>query len=195
MVLDENVRREIVAHAQVLFQRYGMKKTTMDEIASSSGRAKSTIYHYFKSKDDVFDAVLRKELQDLRKHVKALVDKEDSLCSKFETYLVEYHKEMVNKGNLYRLSQSDWFTGGAVSYKRFDYLRKFERDYIKRLLEDGIDTGEFTVLDRSELDWFCEVMVAGFFGIVRYSLESSEGSIDQDKLVKASKLFSSKLLT
>ncbi len=39
---DEIVKGEIVTKAQKLFQQFGLKKTTMDEIAEASGKAKST---------------------------------------------------------------------------------------------------------------------------------------------------------
>ena len=41
----DRVREEILVQAQILFQQYGLKKTTMDEIAAACGKAKSTLYH------------------------------------------------------------------------------------------------------------------------------------------------------
>jgi len=39
---DEIVKNEILFQAQKLFQQYGLKKTTMDDIALACGKAKST---------------------------------------------------------------------------------------------------------------------------------------------------------
>ena len=47
-------KEEIVKAAQHVFARYGFRKTTMEEIASEAHRAKSSLYYYFKSKDEVF---------------------------------------------------------------------------------------------------------------------------------------------
>jgi AcrR family transcriptional regulator len=61
-VKEEITRREVVQAASRLFQRYGLVKTTMEDIARETGRGKSTLYYYFKSKDEIFDAVVNQEL-------------------------------------------------------------------------------------------------------------------------------------
>ncbi|MDP4278587.1 MAG: TetR/AcrR family transcriptional regulator, partial [Bacteroidota bacterium] len=63
---DESVRKEIVLAAQKLIQKFGLKKTTMNEIAAACGKAKITLYYYYYSLDDVYDAVFHMELENLR---------------------------------------------------------------------------------------------------------------------------------
>jgi AcrR family transcriptional regulator len=46
--------QRILDAAKVLFTRYGLKKTSIEEIAQYAGLGKGTIYLYFKSKDDIF---------------------------------------------------------------------------------------------------------------------------------------------
>lgn len=46
-------RAEILEAARGLYQRYGYKKTTMDDIARAAGITKPTIYTYFKGKKDI----------------------------------------------------------------------------------------------------------------------------------------------
>ena len=47
---DEIIIKEVIEAAKVLFQRYGLKKTTMEDIAKFVGKGKSTLYYYFPSK-------------------------------------------------------------------------------------------------------------------------------------------------
>ena len=53
-------KEAIIKEANRLFLHKGMAKTTMDDIASASGYSKSTIYVYFKSKDDIFQHIILK---------------------------------------------------------------------------------------------------------------------------------------
>ncbi|PZM79053.1 MAG: TetR/AcrR family transcriptional regulator [Candidatus Melainabacteria bacterium] len=46
-------RAEIILAARKLFKRFGVKKTTMRDIASEAGLAVGTLYLYFKSRDEV----------------------------------------------------------------------------------------------------------------------------------------------
>ena len=51
---DEIVVREILDTARALFRQSGFKKTTMGDIARSLGKAKSSLYYYYPSKEDIF---------------------------------------------------------------------------------------------------------------------------------------------
>jgi AcrR family transcriptional regulator len=51
-------RQEIVAAARSLFQVKEYEKTTMQDVMDQLGIAKGTIYHYFKSKEELLEAVV-----------------------------------------------------------------------------------------------------------------------------------------
>ena len=55
-------REVLVDVARQLFARMGFQNTTMNDIAQASQKGRRTLYTYFKSKDDVFDAVVEAEL-------------------------------------------------------------------------------------------------------------------------------------
>ena len=60
-ILQDEVRDKIIKIAALIFSKYGFSKTTVDEIAKAARKGKSTIYYYFKSKEDIFQAVVEKE--------------------------------------------------------------------------------------------------------------------------------------
>lgn len=62
--LDERARH-ILAEAARLILHYGYDKTTMSDIASAARVSKSTLYLYWKSKDELFRALLTYETLDL----------------------------------------------------------------------------------------------------------------------------------
>jgi AcrR family transcriptional regulator len=66
---DEIVVRDIVETARVLFKQSGFKKTTMGDIARSLGKAKSSLYYYYPSKEDIFEAVLHAEMDELLEQI------------------------------------------------------------------------------------------------------------------------------
>ena len=179
---DEIVKDEIVKQAQILFQQFGLKKTTMDEIAEACGKAKSTLYHYFKSKEDVFDAVVQMEMTSLRILVKSYVDDKKSLKDKLMTYFIKFHEEILNKVNIYRIVKHELRNENHAK-EYFLRMLEFEKSYVTRMLEDGIDAKEFNGVEPKDVSWFAETILAAFFGIVRFSIESDQG-FDQEKLEK-----------
>ena len=72
---DDTIREEIMEHAQILFRQFGLKKTTMEDIAKSMGKGKSTLYYYFCSKEEIFDAVILKEMGEVFADVSIAVTK------------------------------------------------------------------------------------------------------------------------
>ena len=62
---DETIVHEIIDTARELFKKSGFKKTTMGDIARSMGKAKSSLYYYYPSKEDIFEAVIYAEMNEL----------------------------------------------------------------------------------------------------------------------------------
>ncbi|PKN72465.1 MAG: TetR/AcrR family transcriptional regulator, partial [Deltaproteobacteria bacterium HGW-Deltaproteobacteria-10] len=54
---DEEVKQAIKAAAKRVFAKWGLNKTTMEDIAGEAGKGKSTLYYYFKSKEEIFETV------------------------------------------------------------------------------------------------------------------------------------------
>ncbi|MDP4269203.1 MAG: TetR family transcriptional regulator, partial [Bacteroidota bacterium] len=55
----------LVDVARQLFARIGVENTTMNDIAVASQKGRRTLYTYFKSKNEVYMAVVETELQQL----------------------------------------------------------------------------------------------------------------------------------
>jgi AcrR family transcriptional regulator len=54
-------RRQIMEGARTVFLSFGFDGASMNDIARSAGVSKGTLYAYFSSKDDLFDAIIRAE--------------------------------------------------------------------------------------------------------------------------------------
>jgi len=60
-IQQENIDR-IIAAALTVFSRYGYRGTTVDQIAGETGMSKANLLYYFKSKEDIYTAVLENTL-------------------------------------------------------------------------------------------------------------------------------------
>lgn len=57
----EMIRAKLLDAGKELFQRYGLRKTSVEELARAAGIAKGTFYHFFQSKEDLCLAIYDKE--------------------------------------------------------------------------------------------------------------------------------------
>jgi AcrR family transcriptional regulator len=64
-VLSEWRHQEILEAARRIFARLSYAATNVEEIAKEAGMAKGTVYLYFKSKEEIFAAVLASDLERL----------------------------------------------------------------------------------------------------------------------------------
>ena len=101
MVNKEEYRKKVIIAAGQIFSRYGFKKTTMDEIARALKMGKSSIYYYFKSKEDIFEAVVLSEANMLRNELTTAIKSVDSPIDKMKNYVFVRMKSFEKLSNYY----------------------------------------------------------------------------------------------
>jgi len=94
-------KEKILTIAQGIFARFGIRKTTMDEIAKKSRIGKATLYYYFKNKEDVFREVIQKESIILKETIEAELKKVKTPQEKIITYILTRMKILKKLSNYY----------------------------------------------------------------------------------------------
>jgi len=95
--LTEFNRSNILEAAKALFEANGVVATTMDDIAKKADYSKSTIYVYFKSKDEIYNYIIYESMVLLKDRFKAATEEhasfEDiyfSICGILVSFQQEY---------------------------------------------------------------------------------------------------------
>ncbi|MCG6188310.1 TetR/AcrR family transcriptional regulator [Maribellus maritimus] len=145
--MKSEVKENIITVAQDIFMRFGFRKTTMDEIAYAARKGKSSLYYYFKSKEEVFQAVVEKEASVLRSEIVAKVAESSSAKEKLRSYIVVRMEGFKNWGNFYVALKDEYLSN-------YDFIEKIRIRYdesevnsITQIIKDGIDGGEFKGLN------------------------------------------------
>ncbi|MEJ2596547.1 MAG: TetR/AcrR family transcriptional regulator [bacterium] len=143
VVVKEEVRIHIVRIARKIFTRKGFKKTTMEEIASTSRMGKSSIYYYFKSKEEIFRAVVEFEARMLRDKLSQIIGISNSPPDRLKAYILFRLHHVRTLENFYAALNED-----ALSHMDFilEIRRNFEieeQELVGEILEDGMKQGFF----------------------------------------------------
>ena len=101
MINKEEFRKKIVLTAGQIFSHYGFRKTTMDEIAKALKMGKSSIYYYFESKEEIFEAVVLHEANILRNELTTAIKSVDSPIEKMKKYVFVRMKAFEKLSNYY----------------------------------------------------------------------------------------------
>ena len=141
----DEVREQLVQAARQVFARYGYKKTALDDIAREARKGKSTIYYYFKSKDEIFKAVIETEAEIRAKSINDQIAQIEDPKLKLKTYIYVRMRTLKMVGNYYEAIKNDLLDNlYFINTLRTDHFDA-EVDRIRRMLIEGIDKGTFTI--------------------------------------------------
>ncbi|MCU0462066.1 MAG: TetR/AcrR family transcriptional regulator [Bacteroidales bacterium] len=101
MINKEEFRKRVIITAGQIFSRYGFRKTTMDEIARELKMGKSSIYYYFESKEEIFEAVVLYEANILRNELTTAIKSVESPVDKMKNYVFVRMKAFEKLSNYY----------------------------------------------------------------------------------------------
>lgn len=166
MIKEEKIREEIVAAASKLFQQYGWHKTTMEDIAKAAGKGKSTLYYYYTNKDEVFEAVVTKEINEVQAAVMQAVEQVKSAKEKLMTYSAANFSELRKKVILFRMVSGELREN--INKATFNLRSRFdsnEVEILKGILLFGINSGEFNSIKEEDVDLLAHTFVSAFRGI------------------------------
>lgn len=141
----DEVREQLVQAARQVFVQFGYKKTALDDIARESRKGKSTIYYYFKSKDEIFKAVIDAEAEIRAKTIDEQISIIDDPQLKLKTYIYVRMLTLKKVGNYYEAIKNDLLDNlyfvNSFRTNHFDA----EINLVKDLLLEGIEKGVYTI--------------------------------------------------
>lgn len=144
---EKDVKEFIINTASSVFARYGFSKTTMNDIAAAVKKSKSSLYHYFTSKEDVFLAILDREYLLVQEEVARAISQEDTPQKKLLAFIVTRLRTVQKLGNLYSVVKDEYLEHYSFIEKVRKRYDEGEMKIIKELLRMGIAQGVFTIKD------------------------------------------------
>ena len=140
-------KAKLVDVARQLFAKMGVENTTMNDIALASKKGRRTLYTYFKSKEEIYMAVVESELDILSDIMKRVVEKDISpdqkIIEMIYTRLDAVKEGVYRNGTLLATFFRDIWRVEKVR-KRFDAK---EIQLFKDVLREGVEKGVFLVDD------------------------------------------------
>ena len=151
-------KAKLVDVARQLFAKMGVENTTMNDIALASKKGRRTLYTYFKSKEDIYIAVVESELDMLSDMMKRVAEKnispDEKMIEMIYTRLDAVKEVVFRNGTLRANFFRDIWRVEKVR-KRFDAK---EILLFKDVLREGVEKGVFRIDDidmTAELVHYC----------------------------------------
>lgn len=117
-------------------QTYGLRKFTMDQIASELKISKKTIYNYFKSKDDIIFQYFKEIIESDENYTMEVIKKDVSLEEKLTSIIFSYHKYKLPINILdeaHKFYYEEW--------EKIQDLKDFKLEIIETTLKEAMESG------------------------------------------------------
>ena len=135
-------KQRILRGALEVFKASGLEGATMDQIAQNSGFGKATLYYYFKSKEDVFSAILEDGWENIWESLEPIIADEDSPRNSFIKLLMKIAEIAQERPGLFEFLFNAPKTIKLDNQPWKEYQHRLY-GVIQGLLEDGVKEGEF----------------------------------------------------
>jgi len=145
--MEDDVRGRIIGAAKTLFGRHGFKKTSLADIAAEARRSKSSLYHYFASKAELFRAVVNVEMEVLSQRVREAVAKADAPQAKLRAFVLTRMRVARQLASAYATLHEEYLDQLGFVERFREQAFRGEVRAISGILEEGVETGAFEIAD------------------------------------------------
>lgn len=148
----KETRKQILATAKYLFLEYGFDKTSLDEIARASHKAKRSLYNHFNNKEEIYTFVLEEELHNMQTALEKVFNDESIIPPKrIHNYLVQ-RMELMNQAKAIQQQLKNRVANHGENrfvkiHQLFEHFDAWERKHFLDLSSDKVICEVFNGFD------------------------------------------------
>ena len=174
-VKEDIIQGQILHAAKRLFQVHGLHKVTMDDVAKAIGKGRSSLYYYYKSKDEIFDAVIGIEIKEMLTAISRAVDQVSTVEQKINAFCITKLKVLREKRAFYNPLDAGMDADAISHFNKMKVIHhnliiKQEGALLSQILTGGMKTGELRKMNEKDLDILIFVLLSSLHGLKREML-------------------------
>ncbi len=138
-------RDVILETARYIFRKFGFAKTSIGDIAIAARKGRRTIYTYFESKEDIYKAVIEKEVDVLRTKLVEVIFTESKAMEKLKAYMITRMMTINELANYYEALRNDYLQDFKIIENIRQDFDNQEISMISEILTEGVENNEFEI--------------------------------------------------
>lgn len=159
---NDSVKEEIIKASQAVFQRYGYTRVSMQDISNECKKGRSTLYHYFKNKEEVLDAVCFRLFSDCLRASEEAISKRKSFSANIESFNSAKLKQLLAMVKEYKLAIDDLRQDPASFLIKLRAFAEEEIVVVKKIITWGILNKDIAELPDEDSQFLSETLHAAF---------------------------------
>jgi AcrR family transcriptional regulator len=142
-----NTKKMLIEVARQLFAEKGKKEVTMNDIAAASKKGRRTLYTYFNNKEEIYKAVIDKELDTILERLNIVSAQQTEPDVKLTNHILTHLdavKDVVNRNGSLR---ADFFHDIYEVERKRRKIDVLEISLIQTIITEGIEKNIFKRMD------------------------------------------------
>ena len=144
-------KRKIGEAAMKCFTRYGLDKTTLDDIAKAVGLNKASLYYYYKNKESIFLEVAVSEGHKYLSSLQEETVKKKGIDKQVWYYMQSRFEYYQNILNMTRVSTETLNKILPAFFELYDEMMKAEKIFLAQIIKNAINAGEIQKVKENEV--------------------------------------------
>jgi len=172
LVKEDIVQEQILQAAKRLFHAHGLHKVTMDDVAKAVGKGRSSLYYYYNSKDEIFEAVMNMEIGEMLAAIAHAVDQVQTVEQKINAFCIAKLRVLRQKRAFYSTLDTGMDADAMSHFNKtkvihHNLIMKKEGALLNQILIFGMETGELRSMSKKDKDMVIFVLLSSLHGLKR----------------------------
>lgn len=197
---DDNIQEEILREAIRLYRKFGPAKVTMDEVAAATGRSRTSLYYYYKNREEMFQAVLDTIVDDVIKQIRSSVQEAGDINEKIKAFC---SSKIDSSGNWFYVFKTMWSTMNAEEKTKHTNIMAVlhsklvhrEGIIIKEIIAESMAKNEIRTITPAEQDMVAFLISSSIRGLRNEIFEKNDPHNMREALTMLSAMVSNWLIS
>ncbi len=171
-IKEDAIQQQILGAAKKLFQVHGLHKVTMDDVAKAIGMGRSSLYYYYKSRDEIFDAVINIDIREMLSAISIAVKKAKTTEQQIHAFFFSKLEVLRERRSFYNTLDMGMDADAISQFNKAKLIHhklimKLEGELLNEILTAGIKSGELKPLSKKEKETLIFVLLSSLHGLKR----------------------------
>jgi AcrR family transcriptional regulator len=171
-IQEDMLPEQILKAALQLYQQYGIRKVTMDDVSRMIGKTRTTLYYYYKNKEELFEAVMDMLVKEITDEIAAAMNEAASLREKIAAFCSAKIKTAGERKAVLTALENGMDPNEISGHSKamleiHKRLMKRESALLKKSISFSMNNGEIRQLKPRETDMLVFIILTGIRGIKR----------------------------
>ena len=150
----DSKRQEIIEKSKVVFAKHGYQNTNLSLISKKCGMGRTTLYQYFKNKDEIFYHTVGSTLEEINTQVDVITANEELTFIEKIKEIIQQLTESRDNNQTFILLLETWLVLNREKNEMLDKLKndiQELKEKLENLIRDAIEAREIKPVDSKSL--------------------------------------------